>query len=334
MEAVAKIAGGRCINGISTMRIPSKQRYLVAGLALAATLSIPAFLSYAQQSGGRRIEVLFIGNEGETHPLDKASAQFVAELSKEAINVSLSTSLADLNPARLAKFDSVMIYANPDTLPPAQEKALTDFVADGKGFLGIHSGGTIKILGGDVDRRSTGTFTAAITRADHPVTQTLGTFEVTDELAVHKYLAADRTVLMDRQEGARREPVTWVRTQGRGRVFYTAYGHDESTWKQPEFLALLRNAVVWAVGDNVKAEWEKLEMPAVTRRNSSQVPNYERRSPPPKYQLPLSPADSMKLMQVPPGFEVQLFAAEPTSSSRSPWRGMSGAACGCANRWI
>jgi putative membrane-bound dehydrogenase-like protein len=41
------------------------------------------------------------------------------------------------------------------------------------------------------------------------------------------------------------------------------------------------------------------------------IPNYERRVPPLKYQEPLSPQDSMKTMQVPPGFEVQLYASEP-----------------------
>src|SRR5690606_6409250 len=41
------------------------------------------------------------------------------------------------------------------------------------------------------------------------------------------------------------------------------------------------------------------------------IPNYERRNPPPKYQEPLSPEESMKHIQVPPGFELQLFASEP-----------------------
>ena len=35
------------------------------------------------------------------------------------------------------------------------------------------------------------------------------------------------------QEG--REPWTWVRTHGEGRVFYTAWGHDQRTWSNPGF---------------------------------------------------------------------------------------------------
>ena len=38
---------------------------------------------------------------------------------------------------------------------------------------------------------------------------------------------------MERVDAQGREPWTWVRTQGKGRVFYTAYGHDERTWGKP-----------------------------------------------------------------------------------------------------
>ncbi|MEP7257578.1 MAG: PVC-type heme-binding CxxCH protein, partial [Flavitalea sp.] len=41
------------------------------------------------------------------------------------------------------------------------------------------------------------------------------------------------------------------------------------------------------------------------------VPNYEHRNPAPKVQESLSPQQSMSLMQVPVGFELQLFASEP-----------------------
>src|SRR5207244_4907963 len=169
----------------------------------------------------------------------------------------------------------------------------------------------IRLVGGELDHHGSGAFTASIVLSEHPVTLGVAPFETTDETFVHKNLAADRVVLMERTEGTRQEPVTWVRNQGKGRVFYTAYGHDEKTWKRPEFLALMRNAILWAAGDAVRAEWDRLEMPAVIRRSSSYVPNYERRTPPPKYQVPLSAEDSMKLAQLPPGFELKLFAAEP-----------------------
>ena len=49
-----------------------------------------------------------------------------------------------------------------------------------------------------------------------------------------------------RADGARgrqgREPYTWVRTHGKGRVFYTAFGHDERTWSNPGFQQLVEQA--------------------------------------------------------------------------------------------
>jgi len=42
-----------------------------------------------------------------------------------------------------------------------------------------------------------------------------------------------------------------------------------------------------------------------------EVPNYERRAEPVKYQAPLSPKDSIRYTQVPADFELQLFASEP-----------------------
>jgi uncharacterized protein len=52
---------------------------------------------------------------------------------------------------------------------------------------------------------------------------------------------------MERVDENGREPWTWVRTHGKGRVFYTAYGHDERVWGHPTFHRLMRNAIRWTV---------------------------------------------------------------------------------------
>ena len=197
---------------------------------------------------------------------------------------------------------------------------MTGYVAGGKGLVAIHSASDMfrnsaawgKLIGGQLDHKGpVSTFTAAVKAPQHPVVREFTPFEAKDETFVHKNAAADRTVLMDRAEGSGREAVSWVRNEGKGRVFYTALGHDENTWKNASFTALLRGAVLWTAGDGVRAQWEKLQTPSVSYKPSVFIPNYERRVPPLKFQEPLSPQDSMKTMQVPPGFEVQLFASEP-----------------------
>ena len=76
-------------------------------------------------------------------------------------------------------------------------------------------------------------------------------FESWDETYVHtKHNEKDRTVLEYRAEGDGKEPWTWVRTQGKGRVFYTAWGHDQRTWGNPGFQELVERGIRWAVGQD------------------------------------------------------------------------------------
>ena len=51
----------------------------------------------------------------------------------------------------------------------------------------------------------------------------------------------------------REEPWTWVRTQGKGRVFYTAWGHDQRTWGNPGFQDLVERGIRWAVGTRARS---------------------------------------------------------------------------------
>ena len=51
----------------------------------------------------------------------------------------------------------------------------------------------------------------------------------------------------------RPEPWTWIRTQGKGRVFYTAWGHDQRTFGNPGFHNLVERGIRWAIGAGVVA---------------------------------------------------------------------------------
>src|SRR5439155_19464780 len=89
---------------------------------------------------------------------------------------------------------------------------------------------------------------------DHPILKGFKGFESWDETYVHaKHNEKDRTVLEYRMEGDKKEPWTWVRTQGKGRVFYTAWGHDQRTWGNPGFHALMERGIRWATGRDPQA---------------------------------------------------------------------------------
>lgn len=269
-------------------------------------------------SASGRIEVLFLGHASNHHPSEQYAPKLAAALFKKGINISYTNNPEDLNEKNLAKYDGLLIYANHDSIEPAQERALLDFVAGGKGFIPVHcasfcfqnSPGYISLVSGQFKSHETGTFTAEIVNPEHPAMQGVKEFETWDETYVHHKLNADNQVLMERVDSSHREPWTWTRTYGKGRVFYTAYGHDGRTWDNPGFQALLGQGIKWAVGDEVNAQLARFGVPAPAYTEAT-IPNYEKRNPPPQFQAPLSPEASQKLMQLPIDFKVDLFASEP-----------------------
>jgi len=93
---------------------------------------------------------------------------------------------------------------------------------------------------------------------------------------------------------------------------FKSAGHALLKYAEPPTDAALRAAVAGGVSKKAKSEWEaSLASRPPLQRLPGEVPNYERRSEPVKYQAPLSPQDSMRYTQVPADFALQLFAAEP-----------------------
>ncbi|MEX2567924.1 MAG: PVC-type heme-binding CxxCH protein [Cyclobacteriaceae bacterium] len=268
--------------------------------------------------GPRRAEILFLGHESTHHDSEKLMPLLARHLFQKGINLSYTADPDDLNEENLRLYDGLMIYANHDEITAEQEKALKDYVEGGKALIPLHSASFcfrnsdwfVETVGGQFSSHGTGDFTATITDPAHPIMKGIAEFETWDETYVHSRLNEDMTVLMERVDGDHREPYTWIREQGTGRVFYTAYGHDERTWGQPQFQELVSNGVLWAVGDKVAQQVAEFDIP-VPVFEDAEIPNYENRDPSPRYQLPLSPEESMKLVQVPVGFELQLFASEP-----------------------
>src|SRR5690606_27987363 len=267
----------------------------------------------------RRAEVLFLGNESQHNDSQKYAPWLSIKLFKSGINLTYTNSLSDLNQETLAKFDGLIIYANYDSISPEQETSLRNFVQSGKGLIALHSAAGcfknsewyIKAIGGQFASHSEGSFKASIVNAEHPVMKDIPEFTTWDETYVHKNLNSDITVLSERVEGNVREPYTWVRNEGKGRVFYTAYGHEDKTWTNLGFLDLVRNGTLWAMGDLVSKQIQALEIPNADIYNSDTIANYTERHLVPRMQEALSPSESNKITQVPVDFDIKLFASEP-----------------------
>ncbi|MBC6366217.1 PVC-type heme-binding CxxCH protein [Algoriphagus sp. AK58] len=269
---------------------------------------------YLSMTEPRRVEILVLGHESEHHNSEKLMLHLGTPLFQKGINLTYTTDPNDLNEDVLYNYDGLMIYANHDSITSSQEAALKKYVQSGKALIPVHSASWcfrnsdwyVKTVGGQFKSHGDGKFTAKIVDAAHPIMQGIQEFETWDETYVHSQLNPAMHVLMQRDD----EPYTWTLEEGDGRVFYTAFGHNEETWKQPEFQELIANGILWAVGDKVNELLTAYNIPTPQFQDAD-IPNYEKREPAPRYQLPLSPEESMKLVQLPIEFEMELFASEP-----------------------
>lgn len=266
----------------------------------------------AAAPAARPIRVLFVGADEESpHNPAKMFPLLAAPLARRGIQLTYGrTALEPLDPAKLEYYDAVMIYGDQLSLTPAQQKALTAFVDGGRGLVALHAVGDLSLVGARLMSQEGADFTAEIVQPANPVVQGLQPFAAWEE-PLAPVPGGQRTVVMERVNGQTRQAWTWLQTQGKGRVFYTGYGHDERTWSQAGFQSLIERGIVWSVDEARRRNWQQLEMPGVTYVDGFNVPNYENRPDPPKYQLPFTPEDAQKFMQTPAEFRVELFASEP-----------------------
>ena len=266
-----------------------------------------------------RIEILFLGSKGHHVPSERY-AQIIQALGPKGINFTYTEEMNDLNLDYLSKFDALMIYANIKNLPLEQESALLSYVKNGHGLLPIHCASAcfsnsqkyINLIGGKFKKHGKGIFKVPVHQTDHPIMKDFLEFETWDETYLHSnHNDKNRTVLQYRTEGQHQEPWTWVRHHGKGRVFYTAYGHDQRTWGHPQFQDLLFRAIKWAIGDQTLELFHKNKAKPLVHSKKATVQNYEKRQIPLLYQAPLTAAESKKQTQWPVEFDLQLFASEP-----------------------
>lgn len=224
---------------------------------LAATLVVGLF---AFTSSAAPLRVLFLGDNAGHRPTNRF-AHMQPALASRGIEMTYTDKLDSLNSTNLARYDALVIYANHTSISPEQEKALLDYFESGHGLVPIHcasfcflnSPKYIELVGGQFKSHGTGVFKETIVNSDHPVMKGLTPIESWDESYVHSKHNTNRVVLAERRDDKGNEPYTWVREVGKGRVFYTAWGHDQRTWSNPQFVALIERGIRWTAGNKKNA---------------------------------------------------------------------------------
>jgi len=194
-----------------------------------------------QTPAPRKLEILFLGHKDIHHNSTKFEPMLKDALAAEPFNFTYSTDPKDLNDANLSKYDELIIYANTSRSSPTRRKhfstswpaarASSRFTA--RLFVSRTLPQYIALVGAQFQKHKTGEFVADVVKPDHQVMLGIQPFNVGTRPTSTPSTTPIATVLMERVDETGREPWTWIRTHGKGRVFYTAYGHDERVWDIP-----------------------------------------------------------------------------------------------------
>lgn len=172
----------------------------------------------------------------------------------------------------LNSVDAIFFLGHRDIDIDAQQKAdLLSFVReDGKGFVAAHTATTAflswpefgEMLGGRYDNHPWNTVEAPVINADpaFPATKHLpSVFNFTDEFYQTKDFSAEKSHVVLRLDtsklppnpefrGAGKDfPLAWAKSYGKGRVFYSALGHEAKTWDNPDVYHMYFEALKWAL---------------------------------------------------------------------------------------
>ena len=198
-----------------------------------------------------------------------------AELSKGRFDVTITQDGAELTRAKLDRYQCVVFFTaiNP---PGVDKDGLIDWVRDGGAFVGIHSTANTyqghpafgDMLGARFDRRPWRTKDAPQTKVrvrvmdrTHPATRRLDEpFEIADDIYQFKAFDRNKVQLLLSLDPASLDlanskvnrqdqvfPVSWAKTHGQGRVFYTALGDWEPTWNDPRYRTHLIEGIRWTM---------------------------------------------------------------------------------------
>ncbi len=187
----------------------------------------------------------------------------------EVTPVSTREELARLTVSSIRAHQALLFFtAGELPVEPAVRRAIFEHVRNGAGFVGVHSATDTwyaiaeyhELLGGTFDGHPWhGRVTVLVEERAHPATRHLGAaFEISDEIyqfrdwsraQVHVLLRLDpRSVDVGRGKRADHDyALAWSRRHGRGRVVYTALGHEPAVWADERFRAHLLGAIEWAL---------------------------------------------------------------------------------------
>ncbi len=232
----------------------------------------------------KKVHVLVYTKNGKGYVHDNI-ASGVASIkqlgTQQGFSVDVSDNPADFTDENLKKYNALIFNnTNNGVFDTDEQKlALMRYIQAGGGFVGLHSAtGTERswpwfkrLIGASFQRHAKHqAFTEIIIDNTNPSTSFLPrTWEQNDECYFFKEVNPDLHVLMvhnlstllddkDKPDfyGAS-SPSVWCHEFDGGREWYTALGHDSTTYFKPDFQKHILGGIEWVIGNNKKLDYSK-----------------------------------------------------------------------------
>ena len=194
-----------------------------------------------------------------------------------AFDATFTVKTDEFTPKGLAKYDMIIFnnctHVQKAFTEDSQRKAILDFIRNGKSFVGFHSasdGGIpqwqeyTEMIGGCFAGHpwnAGGNWPFFVEDTNHPVTDAFKENEFMFSDEIYQYKEYDRTKLrvlvsLDAVKSGKKGnsktndyPVSWDRSYGKGRIFYSNFGHNKASWWTPFMLQHFLDGIQWAMGD-------------------------------------------------------------------------------------
>ena len=229
----------------------------------------------------QRTLLVFNLSEGFKHSAIERAGKALEIIGRKtgAFETVQSVDMSVFRPENLARFDAVC-FNNTTQLKfedPALRKSLLDFIASGKGIIGIHAATDNfptwpegqELFGGVFDGHpwtADGTWDVKIVDPTHTLNAAFQgkDFSIKDEIYRVRQmdLRKNSRVLLGldmksernrKANGVRRTdrdiPISWVRAYGKGRFFYCSLGHNNEVYVNPAVLRHYLDGIQFALGD-------------------------------------------------------------------------------------
>jgi uncharacterized protein len=174
---------------------------------------------------------------------------------------ALKLALEKLSPDNLKNYDGVVFASTTGDLPIPDKQGFLDWIKAGHAFIGIHAAsdtfhgwpGYIDMLGGEFDHHGdqlsvnvinvdpSNPADANLPKVWKIQQEEIYQFKNYDPTKVHELLVLDKKP--ERPFTPGRYPISWCKSYGKGRVFYTALGHREDLIDTDPNMRNRRNSV-------------------------------------------------------------------------------------------